>query len=154
MTERLDRGYEEAPTVSASGVIERPVSDVFTFYAVNHHRNHPRWDPNIEMELETEGSIGIGSVIRRHNTRFDEPIEGTMEVTEFQENDVFGAVIREGGFEMAGQATFEELGPDRTKITLATSVPDSIDPGVIRAGMERSLQKIKELVESKNASPS
>lgn len=154
MTERLDREHEEAHTVSASGFIELQVSDVFTFYAENHHRNHPRWDPNIEMELETEGSIDVGSVIRRYNTRYEEPIEGTMEITEFEENEVFGAVIREGGFEMVGQATFEELGSDRTKITLATSVPDSIDLEMIRNGMERSVQKIKELVESEYESPS
>lgn len=154
MTERSERGYEEASTVSASRVIERPVSNVFAFYAVNHHRNHPRWDSNIELELETEGSIGVGTVIRRHNSRYDEPIDGTMEVTEFEENEVFGAVIREGGFEMGGQATFEELGSDKTKITLTTSVPDSIDPGMVCNGMEQSVQKIKELIESHTASPS
>ena len=148
MTDPSESGHEGAPTVSASGVIELPVSDVFTFYAENHHRNHPRWDPDIEMELETDGPVGVGSVIRRRNTRYEEPVEGTMEITEFEENERFRGVIREGGFEMRGAATFEELGPNETKLTLETTVPESIDPEMIRNGMQRSVQNIKELVES------
>lgn len=148
MPEPSESGHEGNPTVSASIVIELPVSDVFTFYAENHYRNHPRWDPDIEMELETEGSIGVGSVIRRRNTRYEEPVEGTMEITEFEENESFRGVIREGGFEMRGGATFEELGPNETKLTIETTVPESIDPEMIRNAMQRSVQNIKELAES------
>lgn len=147
-TEPSESGHERAPAVSASEVIKLPVSDVFTFFAENHHQNHPRWDPDIEMELETDGPVGVGSVLRRRNTRYEEPVEGTMEVTEFEENESFRTVIREGGFEMGGGATFEELGPNETRLTLETTVPESIDPEMIRNGMQRSVQTIKELAES------
>ncbi len=148
MTERPDGSHGRAQTVSASGVVELPVADVFTFFAENHHRNHPRWDPDIEMELETEGPIGVGTLIRRHNTRYEEPVEGTMEITEFEENESFRGVIREGGFEMRGGATFEELGSNETTLTIETTVPESIDPEMVQNAMQRSVQNIKDLAES------
>lgn len=148
MTERFDSSHEESQTVTASGVVELPVADVFTFFAKNHHRNHPRWDPDMQMELETEGPIGVGTLIRRHNTRYEEPVEGTMEITEFEENESFRGVIREGGFEMWGGATFEGLGPNETKLTIETTVPESIDPEMIQNLMQRSVQNIKHLAES------
>ncbi len=64
-------------------VIDRPVSIVWDFYAVHHVENHPRWDPDIELETATDGPIGVGTVIRRRSTRFETPTEGTMEITEF-----------------------------------------------------------------------
>jgi hypothetical protein len=63
-----------------SAFIERPPADVFRFFAVNHVQNHPRWDPQMELEQVTEGPIGVGTVIRRRHTHYGEPIEGTMEV--------------------------------------------------------------------------
>jgi hypothetical protein len=56
------------------------VKDVWRFVAVEHVRNHPRWDPDMELEQVTEGPIGVGTLIRRRNTHSDTPVEGTMEV--------------------------------------------------------------------------
>lgn len=56
-------------------VIDRPVSLVWDFYAVHHVENHPRWDPDIELENATEGPIGVATVIRRRSTRFETPGE-------------------------------------------------------------------------------
>jgi len=36
--------------VEVSQVIDRPISTVFCFYAHDHVRNHPRWDPMMELE--------------------------------------------------------------------------------------------------------
>lgn len=147
MTSQTHSGEGDLVTVEFSQVIDRPVSDVFHFMADQHVQNHPRWDPNIELELESEGPIGVGTVIRRRNTRYDEPVEGTIEVTEFEPSQVFGAVIREGGFEMAGRITFEEVGPSRTKVTRSATVPGSVDEALIRREMERTGRTIKELIE-------
>ena len=70
--------------LDVSEVIDRPLADVFRFYAVNHVQNHPRWDPDMQLEQLTEGPIGVGTVIRRRHTHYGEPIEGTMEVTEYE----------------------------------------------------------------------
>lgn len=37
--------------VEVSEEIERPVPVVFKFFAEDHVRNHPRWDPDIELWL-------------------------------------------------------------------------------------------------------
>lgn len=63
-------------------VIDRPISVVWDFYAVHHVENHPRWDPDSELEKSADGPIGVGTVIRRRSTRFETPTEGTMEVLE------------------------------------------------------------------------
>jgi hypothetical protein len=36
--------------VQVSTVINRPVADVFHFYAYEHVRNHPRWNPDMHPE--------------------------------------------------------------------------------------------------------
>ncbi|WP_336361525.1 SRPBCC family protein [Haladaptatus sp. ZSTT2] len=148
MTNKASRGIGGGLIVSVSNIIDRPVSDVFHFIADQHVENHPRWDPDIELEQESDGSIEVGTIIRRRNTRYDTPVEGTMEITEFERNQAMGSIIREGGFEMQGRITFEDLGLSQTRITQQASVPDSIDEALIRQMMERSSATIKELLES------
>ena len=135
-------------TVEYSQVIDRPVSDVFHFMADQHVQNHPRWDPNIELEQETDGPIGVGTVMRRRNTRYEEPVKGTMEVVEYEPNEVMAAVIKEGGFEMAGSITFEEVGPAQTRVTRSATVPASVDEALIRSEMERTGRTIEDLIEA------
>lgn len=60
--------------LDVSEVIDRPLADVFRFHAVKHVQNHPRWDPDMELEQLTEGPIGVGTVIRRRHTHYGEPI--------------------------------------------------------------------------------
>ncbi len=148
MTTQSQSGEADLKTVEFSQVIDRPLSDVFQFMAEQHVQNHPRWDENIELELDTEGPIGVGTVIRRRNTRYEEPVEGTIEVTDFEENEVFGGIIREGGFEMPGRITFEEESPSQTKVTRSASVPASVDDELIRREMERTARNIEDLLES------
>lgn len=135
-------------SVEVSRVIERPVEDVFQFFAEQHVQNHPRWDPDIELEQETDGPMGVGIITRRRNTRYEEPVEGTMGIVEYEPNEVMGSMIKEGSFEMSGRARFEELGPERTRLTQSVTVPDSIDEALIRSKMERSTRNIKDLIES------
>ena len=62
--------------IKVSTEIDRPVADVWRFYAVDHVLNHPRWDPDMHLEQLTDGPIGVGTQIRRVNTRWGEPVEG------------------------------------------------------------------------------
>jgi hypothetical protein len=50
-----------------SQVIDRPLADVFRFYAQDHVRNHPHWDPDIELEQQTSGYMCVGTIINRRN---------------------------------------------------------------------------------------
>ena len=137
--------------LQVSNVIDRPLAKVFHFYANEHVRNHPRWDPDIELWLEPGEQIKVGTVIRRRNSRSGTPIEGTMEVVEFEPNRAFGMIIHDGPFEMRGRATFEAVGDNRTTITTIIELPsmdESMDKTFLLSRLERSGRNMKQLIES------
>lgn len=134
--------------VEASAQVDRPIGKVFAWYADDHVKNHPRWDPDIELEATSEEPLGVGTVIRRRNVRYETPVEGTMEIIEFERNKSFAVVIHEGGFEMPGRVRFEAVGPAQTVITLAAGVPDTVDEALVANRMQRSAASIKALAEA------
>jgi hypothetical protein len=126
--------------------IDRPPADVFRFYAVEHVRNHPRWDPDMQLEQETEGPIGVGTVLRRRHTRSAEPTEGTMEVVEFEPDRAFGVVIHDGPIEMKGRMSIQPEG-EGTRLTVGFEIIGSRDP-IDPVPLERTLHNIKTLIEA------
>jgi hypothetical protein len=135
--------------IEVSEEIDRAVPVVFKFYADDHVRNHPRWDPDIELWRTSDEPIGLGTIIQRRNSRMGTPVEGTMEVVEYEPNRAFGVVIREGSMETDGRATFEEVSEGRTRLTVAADFP--IDESMrdrISGLMQRSVRNIKELTET------
>jgi uncharacterized membrane protein len=135
----------------SSQVIDRPVDKVFRFFAVEHVRNHPRWDPDIELWLDSDNPIGVGTIIRRLNKRSGTPVEGTMDVVEFELNRVIAMVIHDGTAEMRGRTTFEALNDNQTKITTSIDIPGmdaSTDKTFLNSKLERSAQIRKQLMES------
>ena len=137
--------------VQVSQVIDRPQADVFHFVAHDHVRNHPRWDPEMELEQVSEGPIGVGTVIRRRNSRSGPAVEGTMEVVEFESNRAMGVLIHDGPVETRGQVTFDPANHDRTTITITAEFPgmdESMDTSLLTSLMERNARNIKHLIES------
>lgn len=137
--------------IQVSEVIDRPVEKVFEFYARQHVRNHPRWDPDIQLEQISEGPIQVGTLIRRRNSRSGTPVEGTMEVVEFEPNRAFGMLIHDGPVEMRGRATFEAINDHQTRLTTFIDLPgmdDSMDTSFLISRLERSGQIRKQLIES------
>ena len=135
----------------SSQVIDRPIDKVFHFFAVEHVRNHPRWDPDIELWLDSDSPIDVGTIIRRRNKRSGTAVEGTMEVVEFEPNRVFAMVIHDGPAEMRGRTTFEALSDNQTKITTIIDIPGmdpSTDKTFLNSKLERSAQIRKQLMES------
>ena len=139
-----------AVKVQVSEEIERPVPVVFKFYADQHVRNHPRWDPNIELWLEQDAPIGVGTIIRRRNRRSGTPVEGRMEIVEFERDKAIAALTHDGPLEIRGRATFEELGPALTKLIVTADIPDMDDSmqDPLTEAMRQSLRNIKELIEA------
>jgi len=137
--------------IEVSTVVERPVATVWDFYAVHHVENHPRWDPDLELEKLSDGPIGLGTLIKRRNTRYDTPTEGTMEVVEFEPEKVMGVKIQDGPIETKGRARFSAATPDTTGMTIWAEFPGMDDSMAdkIRPLMERSAQTIKQLIESR-----
>ena len=137
--------------LESSQVIDRALDKVFHFYAVEHVRNHPRWDPDIELWLDSDSPIGVGTTIRRRNKRSGTPVEGTMEVVEFELNRVMAVVIHDGPVEMRSKTTFEAISDNRTKITTIIDIPGmdaSTDKTFLNSRLERSAQIRKQLMES------
>ena len=136
--------------VQVSKIIERPVAKVFHFYAHEHVRNHPRWDPEMHLEQVSDGPIGVGTIIRRRNTHSGTPVEGTMEVVEFEPDRAMGVVIHDGPAESRGRVTFKAEGQQRTTLTISAEFPDLDESmeSMITSMVERSAQNIKHLIES------
>lgn len=136
--------------VEASTTIDRPVSSVWRFYAVDHVANHPRWDETIELEATSRDPIGVGTVIKRRVTRFGKVTEGTMEVTEFEPESVMSVRTQDGPMTIDGFARFRAVGDGQTEITIGGDIP-GIDEAMaeqIRGMMSGSVANIKALIES------
>ena len=136
--------------VEVSTVIDRPVAAVWRWYAVEHVRNHPRWDPDMELEQISDGPIGLGTRIRRRNRHFGEPIDGEMEIVEWQPERVMAARIRDAKADTTGRMTFESLGPSTTRLTVEADYQNLEASKVeqLRSMIERSCSNIRRLVES------
>ena len=141
--------------VQVSTEVDRPVAVVWRFYAVEHVRNHPRWDPDMHLEQLSDGPIGLGTRIRRANKRWGTPVEGEMEVVEFDPERTFGLSIHDPNMDAQGRVTFEERGPARTLVTVTTGIEGMDDPEKIEfltRMMQRSVDNLKSLIETEIAS--
>ncbi|MGD2043313.1 MAG: SRPBCC family protein [Acidimicrobiia bacterium] len=136
--------------VDASITVDRPVADVWEFYAVNHVTNHPRWDETIELEATSDEPLGVGSVIKRRVTRFGNVTEGTMEVTEFEPESAMRVRTQDGPMTIDGFATFQAVGDEQTEFTIGGDIPgiDETMADQIRSMMRTSVANIKALIES------
>jgi len=135
----------------SSEVIDRPIDSVFHFYAVEHVRNHPRWDSDIDLWLDSDEPIGVGTIIHRRNKRSGISVEGTMEVVEFETNRVLAMNIHDGLAVMHGKTTFEALNEHKTKITTIIEIPwmdENTDKTFMNNRLAQVSQIRKQLMES------
>jgi len=132
--------------IEVSQVTDRPPAVVFRFISVDHVRNHPRWDPKMELQQLSEGPIRVGTIIRRRHTQ-GAPTEGTMEVVEYEPDRTFGMVIRDGPVEMLSRMTFEPDGQGGTIIRGSVDIPAMNEP-IDQRPIEESLRRMKQLIES------
>lgn len=135
----------------SSEVIDWPIDKVFHFYAVEHVRNHPRWDSDIELWLDSDAPIGIGTAIHRRNKRSGTPVEGTMKVVEFEPNRVLAMEVHDGPEIMYGRTTFEAINENQTKITTIIDIPwmdENADKTFLNNRLAQVSQIRKQLMES------
>ena len=137
--------------VEYSHVVNRPVDKVFHFMVVEHVKNHPRWDSDIELWLDSDEPIGVGTVIRRRNSRSGTPVDGTMEVTEYEHNRKFTTVIHDGPNKMIGGLVLEPVKEDQTKVTTVIDLPDmdeSMDTGFLMKRLKEVARIREKLIEA------
>ena len=135
----------------SSEVIDRPIDKVFQFYAVEHVRNHPRWDSDIELWLDSDEPLRVGTIIHRRNKRSGTPVEGTMQVLEFEPNRAFAMEIHDGPAVMFGRTTFEAINENQTRITTTIDIPwmdENADKTFLNSRLEHAAQIRKQLMES------
>ena len=135
----------------SSQVIDRPIDKVFHFFAVDHVRNHPRWDSDIELWLDNETPLKVGTIIHRRNKRSGKSVEGTMRITEFEMNRVVAMEIHDGPAVMYGKTTFEALNENQTRLTIIIDIPwmdENADKTFLNSRLENSAQIRKQLIES------
>jgi hypothetical protein len=135
----------------SSQVIDRPIDKVFHFFAVEHVRNHPRWDADIELWLDNDAPLTVGTVIHRRNKRSGKVVEGTMKVIEFEMNRGLAMEIHDGPAVMFGKTTFEAISENQTRITIIIDIPwmdENTDKTFLNSRLEISAQIRKQLMES------
>lgn len=134
----------------ASGVIDHPIAKVFQFHAVDHVQNHPRWDPDIKLEQLTDGPMGVGTMIKRINSRSGKPVEGTMEVTEFEPNNAVTMLIHDGPVKLTARATYRAESKDQTRLTMKIEFPDldELDTDMLETAMQGSIRNVNQLLTS------
>jgi hypothetical protein len=140
---------ESVLRIEMSEVINHPISDVFKFYADDHLENHPRWDPEMQLSLATDGEVGIGTVFNRRHTHFGEPVEGSMTVVEFERDETFGLAIDDGFGEFYGRLRFEAVGESATRVSTLVDVPgmpEDADSSRLRSIAERWLHNTEDLI--------
>lgn len=133
--------------LEVSEVIARPPAVVFQFVAAEHVQNHPRWDPAMSLEQLSDGPIGVGTLIRRRHTRAGAPIEGTMEVVEYEPDRAMATLIHDGQVEMHGRMQIERFGERQSRLTISVEIPGAPNP-LDPMPVEESLRRIKALIES------
>jgi hypothetical protein len=105
----------------------------------------------MHLEQLSNGPIGLATRIRRMNTRWDTPVEGEMEVVEFDPERAFAVSIHDRNMNAQGRTTFEARGPARTLITVTTRIEgmnDSEKLEFLRRMMQRSVDNVKRLIET------
>ena len=104
----------------------------------------------MELEQVSVGPIGLGTRIRRLNRHFGEPIQGEMEIVEWEPERVMGARIKDANVDTTGRVTFESLGPTTTRLSVEADYPN-LDPAKVdqlRPLIEGAYSRIRLMVES------
>lgn len=104
----------------------------------------------MQLEQLSDGPIQLGTRIRRTNVRFGTPVEGEMEVVEWEPDRALSMAIHDANMEMTGRTTFESDGPNRTVVTITTEMPnlDASMADVVKSRMQRTIDNVKSLIES------
>jgi hypothetical protein len=95
--------------------------------------------------------MGVGTVIRRRNFLSGTPVEGTMEIVEFEPERSIKALIHDGPVEMQGFAEFDARDVNLTQLTIGAEIPGLTDESsaqFISGMMQRSADNIKSLIET------
>ena len=103
----------------------------------------------MQLEQVTPGPIGLGTRIRRRNIRWGTPVDGEMEINEWEPELVLGTRIRDANMDILVRATLESVS-GQTLLSITIDVPglDDSKADVMRERLNRTAANIKALVEA------
>ncbi|MEX2599713.1 MAG: SRPBCC family protein [Dehalococcoidia bacterium] len=142
------------PSVSFTGIIARPVGEVFAF--VTDVTKHPSWQKGVvDASLVSGGPVGVGSMGQEIRRFMGKRVETTYRVTvfepekRFQTESVTGPVPGEIG------AEFEALDEGSTRVTLSAAfhlegvlkMAGPFARRTLRKETEQSFESLKALLE-------
>ena len=140
--------------MSGSIEIDRPVDAVFDYMSVPE--NNVKWETSaLEMELTSEGPLGVGSTGRRVENNFGTD-RGTWEITKYDPNEAIAMAFESGKFKGEGGWDFEAVDAG-TRLTywfrgdpknpvFKLLVP--VMGGMVRSRVNKDHTRLKELLES------
>jgi hypothetical protein len=143
--------------IGAEAVIDRPAAEVFSFVAVDHCANHPRWDPSVLRIVAPPGGVmaeGEHLDIVRRTLGREETL--TFEVTEWQPPSRMTIATRSANFDLSLASDIEPLSGGRTRLVL-NAVARVSGPRVLLipimkmkfgAEIRRNLVRIKGFIEA------
>lgn len=102
--------------VEVSGVINRPVSEVFAF--VTDPANNAKWQEGVvESHMASTGPMGVGAQVIDVRKFLGRDIESKLEITAFEPNKKFAQKVISGPLQFEVTETFEAAG-DGTKLSV------------------------------------
>jgi len=137
--------------VQASTEVDSPIGDVWRFYAVEHVRNHLRWDPDMHLEPLSDGPIGLGTRIRRVNTRWARRWKARWRSWSSIRNVRSASRSTTRTWTIGEEPRSRSSGPARTHVTVTTGIEGMDDPEnleFLTRMMQRSVDNVKRLVET------
>jgi uncharacterized protein YndB with AHSA1/START domain len=141
--------------VEKSGIIDRPVEDVFAY--VGDQTNAPAWQAGlIEVTRTTEGPIGVGTKHTIVRTFMRRRMEADNEYVAYEPNERIAFKITSGAARMEASYFFEVVdGGTRltSRIEMDSSGFMSLAEPLIAAGLKREMKAafrvLKDLLESR-----
>jgi len=150
----------------ASGIIRKPVDEVFRFIGEDFFNNYPRWSPEVrELKRLSDGPVGVGTMGRQVRVDCGRRSESDFKVLEFQCNRraIFAGVGRAGDASGSGafKCTYDvsdaRLSTPCTRVVFTFEIPElelfmrpfeKLIRVAIEEGAESTVRNIKRLIEN------
>jgi hypothetical protein len=102
----------------------------------------------MELKQLSDGPIGLGARVRRRNVRWGTPVDGEIEVVEWEPKRALAMHTRDANMEMHGRTTFEPDGPDRTVVRVVADISglDEARAQHLSTLIQRSIATVKEVL--------
>jgi uncharacterized membrane protein len=137
-----------------SALIDRPVHDVFTYLTTL--TNLPQWQSMAkEVKPVSTGGFGVGSTFSVTGEMLGRPIEGQLEVTEYEPDAKFGYKGVNGPMTVNVSIAFKSVGTG-TKLNLSAhaepggvfKMAEGVLANQVKGQMQTNLDKLKSLLEA------